>query len=232
MHGGVATVSRRQTARPATRRGGPGGRPSRLANLAAHVADRHRLRHSGGGRHQPLPRDDQDSEIAVVRERPSRPAPATRWWRGALRAGRRGRARNWQKPSGPPRPARCQLSPVRAARCAGCPAADRGDRDAGLRRGRGRLLGRGGQAAARIERLGLRRSAGLHGEDAAVAQPRSHAQGPADGLPIPIRDARLFAGAGFVTAYCGDMLMMPGLPSQPSGEHVDIDERGETVGLF
>jgi formate--tetrahydrofolate ligase len=49
---------------------------------------------------------------------------------------------------------------------------------------------------------------------------------------VPIRDARLFAGAGFVTAYCGDMLMMPGLPSRPSGELVDINERGDTVGLF
>ena len=47
-----------------------------------------------------------------------------------------------------------------------------------------------------------------------------------------IRDARLFAGAGFVTAYCGDMLMMPGLPSHPSGEDVDINAAGETIGLF
>jgi len=38
-------------------------------------------------------------------------------------------------------------------------------------------------------------------------------------------------GAGFVTAYCGDMLM-PGLPSNPSGEDVDINADGETVGLF
>ena len=52
------------------------------------------------------------------------------------------------------------------------------------------------------------------------------------GFRVPIRDARLFAGAGYVTAYCGDMLMMPGLPSRPSGEDVDINERGETVGLF
>ncbi|MEA2677508.1 MAG: formate--tetrahydrofolate ligase [Chloroflexota bacterium] len=52
------------------------------------------------------------------------------------------------------------------------------------------------------------------------------------GFRVPIRDARLFAGAGFVTAYCGDMLMMPGLPSRPSGEDVDINADGETIGLF
>jgi formate--tetrahydrofolate ligase len=57
-------------------------------------------------------------------------------------------------------------------------------------------------------------------------------KGRPTGFRVPIRDARLFAGAGFVTAYCGDMLMMPGLPSNPSGEEVDINEDGETVGLF
>jgi formyltetrahydrofolate synthetase len=57
-------------------------------------------------------------------------------------------------------------------------------------------------------------------------------KGRPTGYRVPIRDARLFAGAGFVTVYCGDMLMMPGLPSRPSGENVDIDANGETVGLF
>ena len=56
------------------------------------------------------------------------------------------------------------------------------------------------------------------------------------GLPrgylVPIRDARLFAGAGFVTAYCGDMRTMPGLPAHPNGEGVDIDAEGRIVGLF
>ena len=42
-------------------------------------------------------------------------------------------------------------------------------------------------------------------------------KGRPTGFRVPIRDARLFAGAGFVTAYCGDMLMMPGLPSRPIG---------------
>jgi formate--tetrahydrofolate ligase len=57
-------------------------------------------------------------------------------------------------------------------------------------------------------------------------------KGRPSGFRVPIRDARLFAGAGFVTAYCGDMLMMPGLPSRPSGVDVDINDAGETVGLF
>jgi formate--tetrahydrofolate ligase len=47
-----------------------------------------------------------------------------------------------------------------------------------------------------------------------------------------VRSARVFAGAGFVTAYCGSMMTMPGLPSDPAGAHIDIDEDGQVVGLF
>ena len=57
-------------------------------------------------------------------------------------------------------------------------------------------------------------------------------KGRPTGFRVPVREARLFAGAGFVTVYCGEMLMMPGLPSRPSGEEVDINEAGESVGLF
>jgi formate--tetrahydrofolate ligase len=49
---------------------------------------------------------------------------------------------------------------------------------------------------------------------------------------VPIRDLRLFAGAGFVTAYAGDMRTMPGLPTRPGGENIDIDTDGNIVGLF
>ena len=52
------------------------------------------------------------------------------------------------------------------------------------------------------------------------------------GFRLPVRDARLFAGAGFVTAYCGDMRTMPGLPAHPNGEGVDLDAQGRIVGLF
>lgn len=54
---------------------------------------------------------------------------------------------------------------------------------------------------------------------------------PSDFL-LPVKDARLLAGAGFVTVLAGDMTLMPGLPSQPAGAAIDIDERGEIVGLY
>ncbi|MGZ6312747.1 MAG: formate--tetrahydrofolate ligase [Candidatus Limnocylindrales bacterium] len=57
-------------------------------------------------------------------------------------------------------------------------------------------------------------------------------KGRPSGFRVPVRAVRLYAGAGFVTAYCGDMRTMPGLPSRPGGEGVDIDAQGNIVGLF
>jgi formate--tetrahydrofolate ligase len=52
------------------------------------------------------------------------------------------------------------------------------------------------------------------------------------GFRIPIRDVRLSAGAGFVTPLLGEMRTMPGLPSRPGGENIDVDADGNIVGLF
>jgi formyltetrahydrofolate synthetase len=56
-------------------------------------------------------------------------------------------------------------------------------------------------------------------------------KGRPTGFTLPIRDVRLSAGAGFIYPLCGEMLTMPGLPSDPAGAHVDIDENGRIVGL-
>ncbi|MDO8914936.1 MAG: formate--tetrahydrofolate ligase [Coriobacteriia bacterium] len=49
---------------------------------------------------------------------------------------------------------------------------------------------------------------------------------------LPVSDIRLSAGAGFLYALCGDIMTMPGLPSRPAGESMDIDAEGTVVGLF
>jgi formate--tetrahydrofolate ligase len=56
--------------------------------------------------------------------------------------------------------------------------------------------------------------------------------GRPSGFRVPIREIRLSAGAGFVTAILGDMRTMPGLNSKPGGERIDIDADGNVVGLF
>jgi len=52
------------------------------------------------------------------------------------------------------------------------------------------------------------------------------------GFTVTIRDVALSAGAGFVVAYAGDILTMPGLPKVPGAEGIDIDASGNIVGLF
>ena len=53
-----------------------------------------------------------------------------------------------------------------------------------------------------------------------------------DNFEFTIRDIDLRAGAGFIVAYAGNILTMPGLPKIPSAENIDIDENGEIVGIF
>jgi formyltetrahydrofolate synthetase len=50
---------------------------------------------------------------------------------------------------------------------------------------------------------------------------------------LPVRDIRASVGAGFLYPLCGDMRTMPGLPSRPAFENVDVDlETGRVKGLF
>jgi formate--tetrahydrofolate ligase len=49
---------------------------------------------------------------------------------------------------------------------------------------------------------------------------------------LPIKEVRLLAGAGFLTAVCSGIQLMPGLPKKPAGERIGLDpQTGETVGL-
>jgi len=57
-------------------------------------------------------------------------------------------------------------------------------------------------------------------------------KGRPTGFTLPVRDIRPSIGAGFLYPLCGAMRTMPGLPSRPAAEAVDIDENGKTVGLF
>ena len=57
-------------------------------------------------------------------------------------------------------------------------------------------------------------------------------RGRPTGFTLPVRELRILAGAEFLTAVCGGMQLMPGLPSRPAGEHVDVDPKtGRIVGL-
>ncbi len=57
-------------------------------------------------------------------------------------------------------------------------------------------------------------------------------KGRPTGFTVPIREIRASVGAGFLYPLCGAMSTMPGLPSSPAGERVDIAKDGRVVGLF
>jgi len=52
------------------------------------------------------------------------------------------------------------------------------------------------------------------------------------GFKIKIRELKVSAGAGFIVAYAGDIMTMPGLPKHPAAENMDISEEGRIRGLF
>ncbi|HPV83015.1 MAG TPA: formate--tetrahydrofolate ligase [Nitrospira sp.] len=57
-------------------------------------------------------------------------------------------------------------------------------------------------------------------------------KGRPSGFTVPIQELRILSGAGFLTAVCSGIQLMPGLPKKPAGERIDIDPRsGEIVGL-
>lgn len=52
------------------------------------------------------------------------------------------------------------------------------------------------------------------------------------GFQIPVSGVKVSAGAGFLVAYVGDILLMPGLGSEPGSQQIDLDEDGRVMGLF
>jgi formate--tetrahydrofolate ligase len=52
------------------------------------------------------------------------------------------------------------------------------------------------------------------------------------GFVLPVRGLVPSVGAGFVVALCGEISRMPGLGKTPAFHNIDIDQDGNTVGLF
>jgi len=58
------------------------------------------------------------------------------------------------------------------------------------------------------------------------------AKGAPSGHTLTVRELRASAGAGFLVAICGDMMMIPGLPTRPAYYGIDVDlETGRVLGL-
>ena len=57
-------------------------------------------------------------------------------------------------------------------------------------------------------------------------------KGRPTGYTLPIKEVRLLAGAGFLTAVCSGIQLMPGLPKKPAGERIGLHPKtSQIVGL-
>ena len=53
-----------------------------------------------------------------------------------------------------------------------------------------------------------------------------------EGFTLTVREIEISSGAGFIVPIAGSIMRMPGLPSTPAAENIDIDEKGNIAGLF
>lgn len=60
----------------------------------------------------------------------------------------------------------------------------------------------------------------------------SKVYGRPKGFKITVRELKPSAGAGFIVAYTGAIMTMPGLPLHPAAENMDVTEDGKIKGLF
>lgn len=66
--------------------------------------------------------------------------------------------------------------------------------------------------------------------------PKSLSDDPAlfgrpSGFKVTVKRVRIDAGAGFLVAICGNVLLLPGLPAHPLAEEIDIDNNGKVRGF-
>ena len=91
------------------------------------------------------------------------------------------------------------------------------------------------KAVKELERI---KALGLTGLPVNIAKtPMSLSHDPQKkGVPkdfiVPIEGFRIATGAGFITAFAGNIQTMPGLPRRPAALGIDVDGQGNTLGLF
>lgn len=85
---------------------------------------------------------------------------------------------------------------------------------------------------AQIEKIGLDKMPICIAKTPASFSDNPLLLGRPTGFEVTIKEVRVSAGAGFIVALAGDVMIMPGLPKIPSAENLDIDENGNIVGLF
>lgn len=88
------------------------------------------------------------------------------------------------------------------------------------------------QQLSRITGLGLNNLAVCIAKTQKSLSDNEHKKNVPRGFTFKIREIELSSGAGFIVPIAGTIMRMPGLPSEPSAERIDVDEQGRISGLF
>lgn len=88
------------------------------------------------------------------------------------------------------------------------------------------------QQIEKIEKLGLGNLAVCIAKTQKSLSDDQHKKGRPKGFTVKIREVELSSGAGFIVPIAGTIMRMPGLPTKPAAEKIDIDENGVISGLF
>lgn len=95
-----------------------------------------------------------------------------------------------------------------------------------------KILPKAKSEIAQIEKIGLDKMPICIAKTPASLSDNPNLLGRPSGFDITIKEVRVSAGAGFIVALAGDVMVMPGLPKVPAAENLDIDENGNIIGLF
>lgn len=79
---------------------------------------------------------------------------------------------------------------------------------------------------------GLRQTARVHSKTQSSFSDDAKKLGAPEDFTVTVRQIKVSAGAGFTVALAGNIMTMPGLPSVPAAEGIDIDDNGRITGLF
>jgi formate--tetrahydrofolate ligase len=56
-------------------------------------------------------------------------------------------------------------------------------------------------------------------------------KGAPRGWTLTVKEVLVSAGAGFIVPLCGDIMPVPGLPSEPAAQRIDLTADGRFIGL-
>lgn len=88
------------------------------------------------------------------------------------------------------------------------------------------------QALKQIDTLGLQKLPVCMAKTQYSFSDNPKKLGRPEPFTLTVRDIEIAAGAGFLIPITGDMMRMPGLPSEPAALKIDIDDEGQVTGLF